>query len=284
MKFRFSNLAAGLALAGASALLALPAYAEDQTVATVNGTAIKESTVDFMLANRPPFGPKGDDSALRKSIVENLVTTEILAQQAKKTGLEKSADVQAQLEMAKNSTLARAYVQDYVKKHPISDKDLKAEYEKMKAEFGDKEYKVRHILVENKDEAVEIIAKIKKGGKFADIAKEKSKDGGSKGKGGDLGWISTRQVVKPFGDAVKGLKKGQITDVPVESQFGWHVIEVEDTRPSKPPAFDQVKDGLRQRLEQQEVQSLIEGLRTKADVKITDADKPAAADKAADKK
>ena len=150
--------------------------------------------------------------------------------------------------------------------HPVSDADVKAEYDKIKSQLGDKEYKARHILVEKEEEAKAIIAKLDKGEKIDDLAKQ-SKDPGSKDKGGDLGWANPASFVKPFADALSKLEKGKYTTTPVKTDFGYHVIKLEDTRPLKAPAFDEVKGQLKQRLEQQRVEKHIAELRSKAAVK-----------------
>jgi peptidyl-prolyl cis-trans isomerase C len=153
-----------------------------------------------------------------------------------------------------------------VKSHPVSETDTKAAYEKFKAELGDKEYSARHILVGSEVEAKDVIAQINKGGDFGKIAKEKSKDPGSKDKGGDLGWFSLSGMVKPFGDAVSKLQKGALTSEPVQTQFGWHVIKLEDVRDMKAPPYDKVKDGLQKQLAQRQLEKLLTELRAKATI------------------
>jgi hypothetical protein len=171
---------------------------------------------------------------LKNAVREELIRRELLVQEAKKLNLDKQPDVAAQADLARQAIFIRAFVQDFVKKHPISDQDLKAAYDKMKTQMGNTEYKVRHILVEQEDDAKTIIANLKKGAKFDELAKQ-SKDPGSKDKGGDLGWNSTASYVKPFGDAVGSLGKGKYTETPVKTDFGYHVILLEDSRPLTPP-------------------------------------------------
>ena len=170
------------------------------------------------------------------------------------------------MELARQAVLIRAYLQDFVKTHPVTDADVKSEYDKIKAQLGDKEYKARHILVEKEEDAKAIIAKLEKGEKFEDLAKQ-SKDPGSREKGGDLGWANPAGFVKPFAEALTKLEKGTITTTPVKTDFGYHVIKLEDSRALKAPAFDEVKGQLKQRLEQQSVERHIADLRTKAAVK-----------------
>ncbi len=178
------------------------------------------------------------------------------------------------MEMVKQGVLVRAYLQDYIKNNPVSDDLLKAEYDKIKSQMGDTEYKVRHALVATEADAKAMIDQLKKGGKFDKLASEKSQDPGSKAKGGDLGWISTGSVVKPFGDALKQLKKGQYTTTPVQSQFGWHIIKLEDTRPVQAPPFEEVKNNLRQRMQQQQAEKAVLALRGTA--KVEDKSAPPA--------
>lgn len=237
----------------------------EKVIARVNGVAIPESHLDLIMNERLAQG-QPDTPELRVNVREDLINREILAQEAVKGGLDKKPDVAAQLEIARESLLARAYLQDYLKAHPPSDEALKQEYDKIKAQLGDKEYKARHILVGTEAEAKTLIAQLKKGAKFEKLAQEKSKDAGSKVQGGELGWNAPAAFVKPFADALVKLKKGQITETPVQSPFGWHVIKLEDVRPLKAPAFDEIKDSLRQRMQQEQLAALVKDLRAKAKV------------------
>ena len=242
--------------------IALPAFA--QNVATVNGTAIPQSRVDVLVTEQKNQGAPDSDQ-LRAAIKEELIRREVLSQEARKKGLEKSAPVQAQMEMARQAVLIRAYLQDFVKAHPVSDADVKSEYDKIKTQLGDKEYKARHILVEKEEDAKAIIAKLDKGEKIEDLAKQ-SKDPGSKDKGGDLGWASAGNFVKPFSDALTALAKGKYTETPVKSEFGYHVIELEDTRPLNVPAFEELKPRLLQQAQGEQINKMVEELRGKAKV------------------
>jgi peptidyl-prolyl cis-trans isomerase C len=244
MKIVPSRLAVSLA-----AFIALPAFA--QTVATVNGTAIPQARADVLIAEQKAQGAPDSDQ-LRNAVKEELIRREVLAQEARKKG-SKSRATQAQIELARQAVLIRAYLQDFVKAHPVSDADVKAEYDKIKSQLGDKEYKARHILVEKEEDAKAIIAKLDKGEKFEELAKQ-SKDPGSKDKGGDLGWANPAGFVKPFAEALTKLEKGKYTTTPVKTDFGYHVIKLEDSRALKAPAFDEVKGQLKQRLEQQRVE------------------------------
>jgi peptidyl-prolyl cis-trans isomerase C len=232
--------------------------------ATVNGVAIPASRIDAIAKQQAARGVP-DSPQLRNEVREQLIVREIIAQEATRKGLAKSPDVQAQLDLARQQVLWNAYIADFIKANPIPDATLKAEYEKLKASRGDREYKTRHILVEKEDEAKAIIAELKKGRKFEELAKQ-SKDPGSKDRGGDLDWNSPAGYVKPFGDAMVKLEKGKYTEVPVQTQFGWHVILVEDVRPTKFPSFDEIKPQLTERLQEQAFSRSVSDLRAKAKV------------------
>ncbi|PRC91302.1 peptidylprolyl isomerase [Solimicrobium silvestre] len=238
-----------------------------QNVAVVNGTAIPSSRVEEMVkqitsqANAPQDSPD-----LRLKIKDELITREILIQAADKLGLAKTTEVKAQLEIARQSIMIRALVNDFVKKNPITDAEISAEYEKIKVQAGDKEYHVRHILVATADEAKAIIAKLKAGSTFDELAKQ-SKDTGSANNGGDLDWATPAAFVKPFSDAMVGLQKGQMTETPVQTQYGFHVIKVDDTRPAKIPTLDELKKQIVEGLEQKKLQAYQEELHKKAVIK-----------------
>jgi peptidyl-prolyl cis-trans isomerase C len=240
------------------------AKAGDQPV-TVNGKPIPKSRLDFIVKQRSAQGQPDTDQT-RRMILDNLITQEVVAQEADRKGLAKGADVRAQLDLMRQQVLVQALIQDYLKAHPVKDEDMQAEYDKMKAARGDKEYKARHILVEKDTEANEIIAQLKKGAKFEDLAKQ-SKDPGSKDKGGDLDWNPPGTFVKPFADALTKLEKGKYTETPVQTQFGWHVIQLDDVRAQPFPPYDTVKQQLHSRLQDQEVQKYVNELRSKASVK-----------------
>ncbi len=257
-----SKLAAALIC---GALLSANAMAQKAAPAVVvNGTAVPQSLADAFIAEQKAQGaPEGPE--LRAAVREELVRREILTQEAKKKGLDKKAEVSAQMGLASQAVLIRAFIQDYLAKHPVTDAQLKKDYEEIKSKLGGKEYKARHILVDNETEAKVILDKLKKGEKFEDLAKQ-SKDPGSKDNGGDLGWANPSNYVKPFADALVRLEKGKLTDAPVKSDFGWHIIQLEDTRPLNPPPFDQVKGQLQQRAQQQIVENMVKDLRAKAKV------------------
>ena len=233
-------------------------------VATVNGVAIPKVRVDAIVRGQQEQGQQ-DTPEMRAAIRDRLITLEIVAQEANRKGLAKTANTVTQLELARQQVLAQTFRADYFKSHPIGEDAMKAEFEKVKSEMGDKEYKTRHILVEKDSEAKDIIEKLKKGEKFEDLAKA-SKDPGSKDRGGDLDWNVPGGFVKPFSEAMVKLAKGKYTEAPVQSQFGWHVIMLEDVRPAKFPDFNEVKPGLQQRMQEALFDKAINELRAKAKI------------------
>ena len=243
--------------------------AKPGVAATVNGTAISDSRVDLMLkqggAQGQPVSPE-----LREKVIENLALQLIVAKEATKKGLDKPAEVADQLELAKQSILARAFIQDYLKKNPVTEAALTAEYEKVKATVSATEYKARHILVKQESEAKEIIAKLNKNPKaFEALAKEKSVDPGSKDNGGDLDWFDPQGMVPEFGAAVAKLEKGKFSEQPVKTNFGYHVIWLEDSRQKQFPPLEQVKPMLEQQLQQQNLKTLLDEMKSKAKIVIS---------------
>jgi len=232
----------------------------------VNGVVIPQARIDAMNKELDAAGqPSGPDR--QAAIREELVNREILAQAAKSRGLDKNPDVQQQMEMARQAVLIRALFEQESKAHPITDADLQKQYEQFKGSMGQNEYKVSHILVDNEADAKAIIEQLKKNpGDFAKIAKEKSKDPGSKDNGGDLDWGPAARYVKPFADAVQSQPKGQISQTPVKTDFGYHIIRVDDVRPLKVPEFKDLKEQFKQRAQQQQIQKFVQDLRAKAKV------------------
>ncbi|MFY9261372.1 MAG: peptidylprolyl isomerase [Gallionella sp.] len=249
-----------------SALAINPAFAEEKSAAMVNGVSISQARVDARVKAALTQG-QTDTPELRKMIRENMIKFELVMQEAKKRGLDQKPEVVQQTEMATQQVLLEAFVRDYAESHPIGDDVLLAEYDKLKTKLGDKEYNARHILVETEAEALSIIGKLigKKPAKFEALA-AKSKDTGSAENGGSLGWSAPSNFVPSFAEALAGLKKGEITKTPVQSQFGWHVIRLDDVRDLKAPAFDEVKPQLQQRLQQKAIQKAIDDLRAAAKV------------------
>lgn len=231
----------------------------------VNGKQIPENRFEVAVKSRIAQG-QSDTPQLRTSVKEALINQEIIAQEALKKGLQKNPDVAAQIDINRQDILVSAYIQDYVRTHPVDEEALKKEYDRIKAQLGTKEYKAHHILVEKEDEAKEIIAQIKKGASFEKLAAEKSKDSGTREKGGDLDWNLPSSYVKSFGDALAKLKKGQMTGAPVQSKFGWHIIRLDDERAYKAPGIEEVKPNLQRSMQQQMIQKLVAELRAKAKI------------------
>ncbi len=261
MKFRIALNLCVLAIAGMAAIPPVAAQGSD-AVAKVNGVAILRSRLDLMVKN----AGQPDTPDLRNRLKDELITGELLAQEAAKKGLDKTPEFAAQAELQRQGVLINVFLQHYVKTHPVGDDAMKKEYDRVRAETGSKEYKARHILVEKEDEAKQVVAQLKKGGNFEKIAADKSKDTGSRGRGGDLDWSPANRYVPPFAAALRKLKKGQITDAPVQTQFGWHVIRLDDERAIKFPSFEEAKPQLQRQMEQQVINKMIADLRAKSKI------------------
>jgi peptidyl-prolyl cis-trans isomerase C len=243
---------------------------KEEVVATVNGTVITKKRIDLIF--KQGGGGHQDSPEARKAIIDQLAMQMLVAEKAVKKGLDKSPEVLEQIDVLKQSVLANAYVQDYIKNNPVSDDELKAEYDRIKAGMTGTEYKARHILVATEVEAKAIIAKLRKDPTtFEKLAMEKSLDTGSKDRGGDLGWFDLSKMVPEFGDAVAKLQKGKFSETPVKTQFGYHVILLEDSKPIEAPAFDAVKSNLAQKLQQKKLQKLLEEIKAKAKIEIAGA-------------
>lgn len=254
-------------LIAVAAFSVAPAVLAADSVATVNGKPIKQSIYDVISKDITANGQKIDDNT-KSAIINELISSELIYQEAQKQGLDKQPDFVVREELARRKLLTSAYLQDYVKKNPVSDADTKAAYEQYKKAYGDKEYSARHILVKTEAEAKDIIAQLNKGGDFAKIAKEKSIDPGSKDKGGDLGWFSPASMVKPFSDVAVNLQKGATSANPVQTQFGWHVIKLVDVRPAQPLPYEKLKDGIQKNLQQRNLEKMMADLRSKAKIEI----------------
>ena len=247
-------------------LMAFGAHtAQAQNIAIVNGKAVPKARLDA-LAEQVAKAGRPVTPEMQGQLREEVVTREIFMQEAEKRGLATSDDFKTQMELARQTIMIRALFADYQKANPVTDADLKAEYDKFAAANGGKEFKARHILVEKESEAVAIIASLKKGAKFDDIAKKQSKDTGSGAKGGDLDWANPASYVPEFSAALLKLSKGQTTDTPVKTQFGYHVIRVDDIRTAKLPAFEEVKPQINQQLTQQKLAAFQDELRKKAKI------------------
>lgn len=231
---------------------------------TVNGKAVPKHRADFMLAIRKSQG-RPESQELLQEVREEVIRREILAQEASKKGVDKRPEVIGQINLAAQSVLINSYVNDYLRANPISDEAVTREYNALTAQLGNTEYRVRHILVDSEDQAKEIITKLNQGEKFETLAQQ-SKDPGSKEKGGELGWAIPSNFVQPFADAIQKLQVGKMTDTPVKSDFGWHVIKLEETRALKLPSVEESKPQILQRLQQQAVERHIGELRAKAKI------------------
>ena len=247
--------------AAAPAKAAAPTKAAAAAPAPSGKELFPKSQFDLLLKERLSQG-QPDTPELRNALREELNTRELLVREAKKKGLDKSADVKNQMELAGQTVLVRTYVSEWIRENPIPDAALRKEYDVIKSQIGDREYKVRHILVEKEDDAKDIIASLQKGEKFEKLA-ERSKDPGSKDKGGDLDWNAPGNFVKPFSDAMVATPKGKFTTQPVQTQFGWHVILIEDIREAKVPSFEEVKPQLAQRMQAQILDRYFKELRAK---------------------
>ncbi len=260
MKKQLLSAAVAAALLGA---LASPVMA--QNLAIVNGKPIPKSRVDA-LAQQMARAGRPVTPEQQNQLKDEVVAREIFMQEATKLGLDASDDFKNQIDLARQTILIRELFADFQKKNPVSDAEVKAEYDKFAAANGGKEYRARHILVEKEDEAKAIIASLKKGAKFEDIAKKSSKDPGSGANGGDLDWANAGSYVPEFSAAMVKLGKGQMTDVPVKTQFGYHIIRVDDVREAQLPPFEQVKPQLAQQMQQQKLAKYQDELRGKAKV------------------
>lgn len=257
-QFLLAAAVAGLLAMGAQGALA-------QNIAIVNGKAVPKTRLDALAQQIARSGrPVTPD--MENQLREEVIAREVFMQEAEKQGLSGTDDFKVQMELARQTILIRELFADYQKKNPVTDADLKGEYDKFAAANGGKEYKARHILVEKEAEAKAIIASLKKGGKFEDIAKKQSKDPGSGAKGGDLDWANPSGYVPEFSEALLKLSKGQLTDVPVKSQFGYHVIRVDDIRNAQLPSFEEVKPQIAQQMQQQKLATFQEDLRKKAKI------------------
>jgi peptidyl-prolyl cis-trans isomerase C len=245
------------------ALLAAPAFA--QNIAVVNGKPVPSSRVNALKAQIEKSGRPVTDDMLGQ-LKDEIIAREIFMQEAKKRGLDASEEYKSQLELARQTILIRELFADFQKKNPVTDAEIQAEYDKFAAANGGKEYRTRHILVETEDQAKALIAEIKKGGKFEELAKKHSKDPGSGANGGDLDWAAANSYVPEFSGAMVKLDKGQMADEPVKSQFGFHIIRVDDVREAQLPKLDEVKPQIAQQLQQQKMGKFQEDLRAKAKV------------------
>lgn len=259
-------LAGSLAAPAHAQAPALPAaIANSGPVARVNGIAIPQQRAELLLRERAQAGQQ-DNPQLRAAVRDELINREVIAQAADKSGLTKTAELQNELDLMRQTVIVQAYLRDYIRSHPITDAEMQKEYDRIKAELGSKEYRARHILVATEGEAKGIIAELKKGAKFEDLAKKHTKDDGTRDNGGDLDWQAPGTFDKDFSSALVKLGKGKYTETPVKTRFGYHVIQLIDSREAKHPPLAEVKPQLSQRLQRSRVEKLIAELRGKAKV------------------
>jgi peptidyl-prolyl cis-trans isomerase C len=274
----------------AAALLAFPVLAQDKptpldkpaqakpaarpagksapkdAIAMVNGQAVPLSRLEFMMRQQTGRGAPDNDQ-MRAAMRDELINREIVMQEAQRAGLVKSPEVQAQLDIARQEILVGAYLREWVRRNPVSDADVQKEYDRFRTRTGDKEYRARHILVDTEDEAKSLVAQLKKGAKFADLANKHSKDPGNKEQnGGDLDWSVPSAYEKGFAEALVKLEKGRFTETPAQTRYGYHVILLEDVRPVRFPPLAELKPRIQQQITQNRVEEMVRGLRAKAKV------------------
>ena len=254
-----------LIAACAAAALASTAPAFAQNVAIVNGKPVPTARLEMLKQQLAKSG-RPVSPEMEGQLKDEVIAREVFMQEAQKRGLDATDDFKSQMELARQTILIRELFADYQAKNPVTDAEVKAEYDKFAAANGGKEFRASHILVEKEDEAKKIIADLKKGAKFADIAKKQSKDPGSGANGGDLDWATPNSYVPEFAQALIKLNKGQVTQEPVKSQFGWHVIRLDDVREAQLPKLEEVKPQIAQQLQQQRLAKFQEELREKAKV------------------
>ena len=254
-----------IAAAATTVLLGLSFAASAQNIAIVNGKAVPKTRAEALTQQVARSGrPITPD--VEQQIREEVIAREIFMQEAQKRGLDASDDYKSQIELARQTILIRLLFSDFQEKNAVTDADIQAEYDKFVAANGGKEYRARHILVETEEQAKAILASLKKGAKFEDLAKKQSKDPGSGANGGDLDWSAPGNYVKEFSDAMVALKKGQVSEAPVKSQFGWHIIRLDDVREAQLPSLQDVKPQIAQQLQQQRLANFQQDLRGKAKV------------------
>jgi peptidyl-prolyl cis-trans isomerase C len=258
-------LMAAAATAAAQGLPTKKQPAKPGAVATVNGVAVPQTRMNMMLRQHSQRGMP-DNEQTRAMVRDELINREVISQEAQRTGLAKGEDVQAQLDMARQEILVGAYIREWARKNPITDAEVQKEYERARGEAGDKEYKARHILVETEEQANSMIAQLKKGGKFEDLASKNSKDSGSAQRGGDLDWNVPGTFDPQFSNAMVKLEKGKYTEQPVRTRFGFHVIQLDDVRAVKFPGLQEVRPRIQQTLVQGKIEALVKSLRAKAKI------------------
>jgi peptidyl-prolyl cis-trans isomerase C len=239
--------------------------AAGKPIATVNGVVVPQARADFLMQQQAQRGAP-DTEQMRGAVREELINREVLAQEARKAGAEKAPEVQTQLDMVRQEIVVSYYLREFARKNPVTEAEIQKEYDRAKSQHGDKEYKARHILVETEDQAKGLIAELKKGAKFDELATKNSKDTGSAQRGGDLDWNVPGTFDKQFSDAMVKLEKGKYSEAPVKTRFGFHIIQLDDVRPAKFAALGEVRPRIQQMLVQNKIEQLIKGLRAKAKI------------------
>ena len=253
------------AAAVATLLGAVSIGASAQNVAMVNGKPVPKARLE-VLAQQLASSGRPVTTEMQSQLRDEVVAREVFMQEAQKQQLDTADDYKNQLELARQAILIRALFENYRKQNPVTDAEVAGEYNKFVAVSGGKEYKSRHILVATEEQANKILADLKKGAKFEDLAKKQSKDPGSGAKGGDLDWANPSNFVPEFSEAMGKLNKGETTPAPVKSQFGYHIIRVDDIRQAQLPKLDEVKPQITQQLQQQRLQKYQDDLRAKAKI------------------
>jgi peptidyl-prolyl cis-trans isomerase C len=239
--------------------------AAGKPIVTVNGVVVPQARADFLMQQQAQRGAP-DNEQMRGAVREELINREVLAQEARKAGAEKAPEVQTQLDMVRQEIVVSYYLREFARKNPVTEAEIQKEYDRAKSQHGDKEYKARHILVETEDQAKGLIADLKKGAKFDELATKNSKDTGSAQRGGDLDWNVPGTFDKQFSEAMVKLEKGKYSEAPVKTRFGFHIIQLDDVRPAKFAAIGEVRPRIQQMLVQNKIEQLIKGLRAKAKI------------------
>lgn len=256
-----------LRAAACAALLALPtaAHAQGAPVATVNGTPIRAELGELMFKDQAQNSGGRTPEQIRNAVRDDLINREVIAQEARRTGLLKKPELDTRYELAQQIALVQLFMRDWIATNPVSEQEMRKAYDDAVASAPDKEYKARHILLGTEAEAQKTIAELKKGLKFEELARL-SKDAANANSGGDLGWTVPSALDKAFADALQKLGKGQVSEAPVRTRFGWHVIRLDDTRALKMPPFETLKPRIMQQLTQRKIENMVRDLRAKAKI------------------
>jgi peptidyl-prolyl cis-trans isomerase C len=261
---KLNRLATCATLVALCSTLALPLAAHAQNITTVNGKPVPKARFDALMQQATRQGGQQKTPELETQVRDEVVLREMFMQEAEKRGMAQSAEYKAQMELARQTILIRELFNDFSKKNPVTDAEIQAEYDKFKGQSSGTEYRARHILVEKEDDAKGLIAQIKGGASFEELAKKNSKDPGSGQNGGDLDFANPGSFVPEFSQAMVKLKKGEMTESPVKSQFGYHIIKLEDTREAKFPPIEEVKPQIQQRLNQMKMAKFRDDIRAKS--------------------